>query len=281
MATQLGSFGLVNTLYDNTLFNAHPYSIDAVQWLQNNYYPTDNEVFVVSYPKTGTTVTLQICHEIMECYYNKTKSKNDEYYKENQGHHTYTEWIDVQRSRSMETFNKLIAETKNTKRRFWKSMFVLVFFVIYSSSFDFVLMVIAHLPLNYLPFKAYPKRMIICCRNPKDVLVSFYFHFKNFRGKSQRFTGSFDTFYTLFVAGLLNGNSYFDFYRNFWSFYRQNLQSKQTEIYWSNFEDLAESEQSKRRQIRKVLSETARCAHQIISKFLVLTLEVLRPLVCC
>merc|ERR1712154_748260 len=110
-----------------------------------------------------------------------------------------------------------------------------------------------HLPLNYLPFKAYPKRMIICCRNPKDVLVSFYFHFKNFRGKSQRFTGSFDTFYTLFVAGLLNGNSYFDFYRNFWSFYRQNLQSKQTEIYWSNFEDFAESEQSKRRQIRNLI----------------------------
>merc|ERR1719361_480760 len=145
------------THHEHSFFNALPYRIEALEWLRTHYEPTDNEIYVVTYPKTGTTLTLQICHQIMECYYNKTKSQDAEYYKGDQGkYYTVSEWIDVLHDHGNEGFNEYISATKNTKR-FWKT----------------------HSVFDHLPFKRLPKKMIICCRNPKDAVVSFYHHCRN------------------------------------------------------------------------------------------------------
>ena len=94
--------------------------------------------------------------------------------------------------------------------------------------------------------------MIICCRNPKDALVSFYHHYRN--NKKRPFTGSFDLFFTLYVAGLVENNSYFEYYRKYWDFYKRNLVTKQVDIYWLNYEDLIKDEESKRKEIRKLIT---------------------------
>ena len=229
MSTQLDCSGLDHTIYNNCLYPGAPfYKAKGLPWLQENYEPTDNEIYVVTYPKTGTTLTQQICHQIMECYYHKTKSQDAAYYGQEEGHHSHAAWIDLLRDRGQEGFHKYIAATKNTMR-FWKT----------------------HTVLEELPFKGLPKKMIICCRNPKDALVSFYHHYKN--KKRAPYTGTFDTFFTLYIAGLVESNSYFDYYRKYWQVFKRNMEKKETEIYWLNYEDLVESEQSKRNEIRKLI----------------------------
>ena len=82
---KLSCLGIHHGLYKNSLlFPPGPlFNIKALKWLKSNYEPTDNEILIVTYPKTGTTLSLQLCHQIMECVYNKTKSSNHAYYKQN------------------------------------------------------------------------------------------------------------------------------------------------------------------------------------------------------
>ena len=150
---ELNVFGINHALYKSSLFAPSPfYNIDSLKWLKKNYEPTDNEIFIVTFPKTGTTLTMQICHEIMKCYYNKTKSIHDIYYADSKGKYAVSEWIEIKHNQTNDAFNKFIEKTKNSKR-FWKT----------------------HNDFNNLPFKSLPKKMIIVCRNPKDALVSFYY----------------------------------------------------------------------------------------------------------
>merc|ERR1712228_58765 len=122
----------------------------------------------------GTTLTQQLCHEIMNCYYLKTKSPDHEYYASNSQHFNRMEWIEMSRSISKDKFEEIIQKTKNTKR-FCKT----------------------HAMLEHFPSSKLPKKMMIVCRNPKDALVSFYHHIKN-NGRFS-YCSSFNTFYTLWV----------------------------------------------------------------------------------
>merc|ERR1712129_586168 len=126
-----------------------------------------------------------------------------------------------------ETFDEIIKQTANTKR-FWKT----------------------HALLEHFPSICLPKKMIIVCRNPKDVAVSFYHHTKN-NGYLQ-YEGNFDTFFTMFVAGICGNDCYFKFYKAYWNLYC-NQASNETEILWINYEDLVQSEASKEIQIRKLV----------------------------
>eukprot|EP01084_Bolivina_argentea_P132370 233607_1 len=230
----LSCIGIQHSLHKDSLL--HPpilYNFKASQWLQKNYIPTDNEIFVVSYSKTGSTLTLQLCHEIMHYYYNKTIALNNNnhiYYKYTNGLYGTLEWIEGLRTHSINNFNKFIKKTQNTKR-FWKS----------------------HANLEYLPCKQPPKKMIVICRNPKDVLVSFYYHYKNIKIKSYNYTGDFDTFFTLFVAGLVDDGSYFEWYKTYWRLYVDNINNKNMSIYWLNYENLISTDETKRNEIKQII----------------------------
>ena len=58
-----------------------------------------------------------------------------------------------------------------------------------------------HSKLEYLPCKKLPKKMIVIQRNPKDNIVSFYHHIKNY--KKAKYTKDFNTFYLLWISGLI------------------------------------------------------------------------------
>ena len=221
-------FGVNWTLHENSLFTMPPlYDVNALKWLKNNYKPADNDIFIATYPKTGTTFTQQICHKIMQVYYNKTKDENHKYYKQSNGYYGASEWIEICK-KDNKKFETFINATKNTIR-FWKT----------------------HAKFDYLPVKTMPKKMIIVCRNPKDALVSFYHHLCNL--KHNPFDKEFNIYYTLWIAGLIAQNSYFEYYKKYWSLYTQSLKKNDIDILWLNYEDLVINDTSKRREIMKLI----------------------------
>eukprot|EP01084_Bolivina_argentea_P201095 343789_1 len=103
----------------NSLFTQPPfYDITTLDWLRNNYAPPDNDIFIIAYPKTGTTLTQQICHQIMKIYYDKTNDKNHKYYAQNHKP-AAKEWIEICKQNDVE-WDTFVEATKNTKR-FWKT----------------------------------------------------------------------------------------------------------------------------------------------------------------
>ena len=173
-----------------------------VQWIR------ENAIICIDSAKVGTTLTQQLCHEIMKCYYLKTQSPNHAYYATTDAHYNVGEWIEMSRSTSKEQFEGFIEATKNTKR-FWKT----------------------HALLQHFPSKSLPKKMVIVCRNPKDACVSFYHHTKN--NKMFSFDSPFSTFFALWIAGVVGADCYFRFYADYWKLYKSK--ERETEVLWLNF----------------------------------------------
>eukprot|EP01084_Bolivina_argentea_P056192 102881_1 len=221
--------GVKSILSDNSLHPGIPNFNESSKWLRENYIPTDNEIWIITYTKCGTTLTQQICHEIMHCYYmNNGKKSIDSYYAKTNGFYSIFEWIEAKRASGLDAFNKHLHNTNNTKR-IWKT----------------------HARINDLPCTQLPKKMIIVCRNPKDALVSYYYHVKNAKGtKVYDFKYGFKELFMIWSLGLMEGNSYFTFYKEYLDFYNLN---KDIDILWLNYEDLVESDDAKKKQINKLI----------------------------
>ena len=223
----INCLGIRHKIFDNSLVPTF-FNKKKVNWLRNNYIPSKNEIWIVTYPKNGTTLTQQICHEIMHCCYNKTNSNSSihSFYKSNEKHLNISEWIENKYGRkNSNDFNTFINKTKNTKR-FWKS----------------------HAIFEQLPCKILPKKIIIVCRNPKDTITSFYYHSANHKNK---FCEGFNTFFTIFVAGLHENNSYFDWYKKYWNFYIDSKKgNSEAEVHWIWYENLIEN---KREEIKRLI----------------------------
>ena len=75
----------------------------------------------------------------------------------------------------------------------------------------------SHTPYSMLPGGAphtTPARYIYVARNPKDVLVSYYYHCLTW--KSMQFTGTWDQFYTMFMNNKIPFGSWFDHILEWW-----------------------------------------------------------------
>ena len=73
----------------------------------------------------------------------------------------------------------------------------------------------SHLPFSLLPGDLLEKgKAVLCLRNPKDTVVSFYHHEKLF--EHHGCTGDFPTYFELFMDGLTMWSSYFDFMTEMW-----------------------------------------------------------------
>ncbi len=57
----------------------------------------------------------------------------------------------------------------------------------------------------------------------------------------------------IWSLGLMEGNSYFTFYKQYWDFYNLNKE-KHMDVLWLNYEDFVESDDSKRKQIHKLIN---------------------------
>ena len=66
---------------------------------------------------------------------------------------------------------------------------------------------VGHLPGKFNP-KSKPPKIIYVARNPKDTIVSLYYHAKS--KPEFGFSGDFNTFCTLFLGGHVENGSWFD-----------------------------------------------------------------------
>eukprot|EP00795_Rhopilema_esculentum_P001668 gene1668-16143_t len=73
----------------------------------------------------------------------------------------------------------------------------------------------SHLPFCHFPDDLLDKsRVVTCLRNPKDTVVSFYHHEK--LHLSFDYSGDFETYFDLFMDGLLLYTSYFEHIKQLW-----------------------------------------------------------------
>eukprot|EP01083_Nonionella_stella_P039895 108518_1 len=233
--SQIECFGLTFRLYKHYLAPNIPQFVESSQWLKEHYTPSKDEIWIVSYPKCGTTLTQQICHEIMHCVHtNSVQSSNHAYYKDTSGMHGVSGWIESQRARGQDVFDQRLMDTKYTKR-IWKT----------------------HASLNHFPSKQMPNKMIIIARNPKDCLTSYYHHVKNAKASNvYDFKKGFDEMFMIWCLGLVENNSFFEFYQKYWTFYQQHQSNKAKDgtcILWLYYEDFVDSDDAKREQIKKLI----------------------------
>ena len=75
----------------------------------------------------------------------------------------------------------------------------------------------SHLRFCLLPDDLFDKsKVVICLRNPKDTVVSFYHHEK--LNKLHCYIGDFPTYFDLFMDNLVFFSPYFDYVKEAWAF---------------------------------------------------------------
>ncbi|CAH0395136.1 unnamed protein product [Bemisia tabaci] len=175
----------------------------------------DDDVFVCSYPKTGTTWT----QEMVWCIANDLDYKGAEVFLperfpflDHSALFNYEAMYEEQPDFSVPDYVtdsvKYISEL-NT-RRFIKS----------------------HLPLGLLPEKlqnfSTRAKIIYVCRNPKDTCVSYYHHCQLLEG----YTGDFDTFCKLFNNDMLCFSPFWEHVLEFWA------QRNNPDVLFLRYEDM-------------------------------------------
>jgi hypothetical protein len=139
-----------------------------------NYNPKDDDLFVVTYPKNGTTWT----QHILFCLFNDGKPP-----KEVEELFSSSIFLELHGTKLLED-NSSKENSKITSLKL-------------------------HLPYNLVP-KNPKSKYIVVMRNPKDTVVSFYYHTKGMTNFYHFGKGSFDDFFKLFMEGFVDFGDYFD-----------------------------------------------------------------------
>ncbi|XP_069830976.1 amine sulfotransferase-like isoform X2 [Dendropsophus ebraccatus] len=157
--------------YKGTYFASWVTSLQVVKDLEHMEI-RESDVFLVTYPKSGTVWTQQILSLIF-----------------NEGQRNGTE------------------QTENINRMPWIEYNV--------NNIDFNIRPSPRLFTTHLPYYLMPRdlrskmpKIIYVCRNPKDVLVSFYHFYKMIPHLKEPF--DWETFFNLYISGRVMGGSWFD-----------------------------------------------------------------------
>lgn len=152
-----------------------PETVDAIEHMDIR----DSDVFLVTSPKSGTIWTQQILSLIF-----------------NEGHRNGTEQIDnIDRVPWIEyNLNNVDFKIRPSPRLFS-----------------------SHLPYYLMPrdLKFRMGKIIYVCRNPKDVVVSFYHFYK--LNPDLKCTINWETFIDLFISGKVLGGSWYDHIRGWYT----------------------------------------------------------------
>lgn len=140
------------------------------------YVAQDNDLFIVTYPKCGTTWTQHIIYLIL-----------------NDG-------IPLPPDQRMDVVFPHLEEVGGE------------FIVTKGTVLGGYRLIKTHLPYNLVP-KNTNAKYIFVSRNPKDCVVSFYHHTVGFPKHYDFANGKFDTYFNLFLNGKVDHGDYFDFIR--------------------------------------------------------------------
>lgn len=181
----------------------HPpnFSETRLEYFKKDFITRDDDIFVISYPKTGTTWVSQILHLL---------NRNGD-----QGHAPLPRavpWVEhVYQTQGPDGWEAL---RDKPGRRVLKS----------------------HLhsgPLGETGALSNPRaRFVVCTRNPKDTAVSLYYHMKDKPGWDYR--GDWDQFFELYLRGEVEGGSFFDHTLAWHALHRRRPQ----QVAFVHYEDL-------------------------------------------
>ena len=203
----------------------------SVLWLKDHFIPKEYDVFIVSYPKCGTTWMQKICVEIMKMVLNKTKTnpskiKHDDKYLNIDCSKLYLDgkfsniyYLESMIKNDVKYFESFLYCTdklyqqNNNFLRFWKS----------------------HSLISSFPTReAKQNKYILIVRDPKDVVISYYEYLKLVGYPV--FKCKFDKFFELFITGLVPGGNYCEWLIN-WNNACMD-KSEKYKILWIYYEDL-------------------------------------------
>lgn len=154
--------------------------------LAQGFTPRATDVFIATYPRSGTTWTRQIVHLLI----NRGEQGDTDFYQTV----PYLEFslTGLSAAEHVQYLMEL------TTQRYLAT----------------------HLPYNFMPrSQAEQGRYIYVARNPKDCAVSCYYFYRSLDVIG--FTGSWDDFFELFVGGHTGYGNYFDHVLDWWRASRQ------------------------------------------------------------
>lgn len=154
------------------------FDINRFEDIINNFVTKDSDVFITTYVKSGTTWTQEICHQLL------SKGLGDLNYSKS------CPWLEALASNKLHpnaAAGYTLEDLNNMDhQRFFKS----------------------HATVRDLPRGKANIKIIYIARNPKDVCVSLYHHAKN--KPEFGYTGNFETFVRMFLAGHVENGSWFN-----------------------------------------------------------------------
>ena len=143
-------------------------------WPQIRNFPIEEgDVFIASYPKSGTTWMQHLTYLVMTQDFDGANSIPVD---------VRAPFIEFPRPPTHDTLDEL---AKRPKPRLLKT----------------------HLPVNLLPLQTCKGKVIYVYRNAKDVAVSYYHHYKSFKRGAQQYDKTFEEFARDFIKG--DGKFYF------------------------------------------------------------------------
>ena len=171
-----------------------------------NFEVRADDIWIVTYPKCGTTWTQEIVWHIMNDV-NKELGKIPLFVR--------SPFLEFQGIQGPENSPAALFQKEGKQAEMMKKIF--------EESIDMA----ANLPSpriikSHLPFELLPKnlldtaKVVYVCRNPKDTCVSYFHHINDTFGMNYQFKGSFDQFTKCFMDGKLEYGSYFDHLKSGW-----------------------------------------------------------------
>ncbi|XP_041348074.1 sulfotransferase 1C2-like [Gigantopelta aegis] len=167
-------------VYDGSLFFGFspPDTLDAVK----DFEVRDDDIFIVTYPKAGTTWMQELVWLVMNDGNIEAAKQKPVYFRS-----AFLEFKD-------EILNEIGIELANPmpSPRVLKS----------------------HLQVKWMPRQIHQKncKIVVMFRNPKDLCVSYY-HFYKSSSSLGNFTGDWPEFLRMFLCGHVDHGSWFDFTR--------------------------------------------------------------------
>ncbi|XP_070560571.1 sulfotransferase 1C4-like isoform X2 [Ptychodera flava] len=157
------------------------------------YEIKSDDIFVVSYPKSGTTWTLELAQLIM--------NKGDPTYSESESHFDRIPFIEFNPERYPKR-NGFTAMQNIESPRLLKS----------------------HLPIHLFPPQALQMgcKVIFVARNPKDTVVSYYHFYQALPSLYGDYKGDFSGYLKLFVNGQVVYGDWFDHTLGWYNYVEEN-----------------------------------------------------------
>ena len=207
-------------------FVTMPVAFEKYQQRIKNWHVRQDDVYVLTFPKNGTTWTQELVWLLQnDCNFDEAK-------------HTPLDnrfpFLDV----------PILADYRKDELPSLKECDYLATV----EEMPFSRLMKSHFRLCLLPDDLLEKsKVVICLRNPKDTVVSYYHHEK--RVNNYGYTGDFQTFFGLFMDNLIRYCSYFDFVKEAWQ------QRNHPNVCLLFFEDMIKDLASSVKQVAKFLNK--------------------------